>query len=113
LGDSRLQVLKDKVRIEPFTPALLPPNDRPARVTVRLRDGRSFSRECLSAQGGPDRPLGADTVFAKVDSLAGPVYPAMKRVLRALHEMGGVELGRGWSAIVAQMCEQQAKAETP
>ena len=113
LGDSRLQALKDKVRIEPFTPELPPPHDRPARVTVRLRDGRSFSRECLSAQGGPDRPLGADTVFAKVDSLAGPVYPAMRRVLQALHEMGGAEQGRGWSAIVAQMCEKQAKAETP
>ena len=112
LGDARLQQLKDKVRIEPFMPALPPPNDRPARVTVRLRDGRTFSRECLSAQGGPDRPLGAETVFGKVESLAGPVYPAMRRVLEALHENPGARQGRGWSAIVVEMCEQQMNEAT-
>ncbi len=99
-----LQQLRQRIAIEPFTPELPAPHDRPARIVLRLRSGQTLSRECLSALGGPDRPVAADTVFDKVEQLAGPVYPAMRRVLES------ATMEQGWASLVHQMCEQDADA---
>ncbi len=105
-----LQDLRVRVRAERFTPELAPPHDRPARVTVRFRDGRTFTRECLSALGGPDRPLPEDTVFRKVDELAGLVYPAMRQVLESVLTLSPARLGQGWADIVGEICGAGAHA---
>ncbi|MEJ6023806.1 MmgE/PrpD family protein [Ramlibacter sp. PS4R-6] len=98
LDDERIARMRPLVRMSAFEPLPQPPHDRPARVTVRLRDGRTLSSECLSALGSPDRPLDADAVFAKVAQLASPVYPHMAKVLRdAPHH-----LSQGWRDIVAR-----------
>lgn len=100
-----LRELRSRVRMVPFTPVRAPPHDRPARVTIRLEDGRTFVGECLSALGGPDRPLPADTVFSKADALAGPVYPALRGVLESLAVPTPANLDRGWADVVREICE--------
>lgn len=103
LADPAIQALRTRVMIEPYAPELPPPNDRPSRVVVRLRDGRSFRKECLSALGGPDRPLPADTVFSKVETLAGPVYPGMRKTMERLSDISARDLARGWADILEEL----------
>lgn len=92
--------LRPRVRVEPYSPELPPPNDRPARVTIRLRDGRTVAGECLSARGGPDRPLPPDTVSDKLRQLAAPVYPAIDGVLAPVRALEQSALARGWRDLV-------------
>lgn len=105
LGDARLAGLRERVRVRPWLPELAPPNDRPARVTVGLREGRKVQRECLSAAGGPDRPLPAQTVLEKMAVLASPVYPRMRPLFERLLALPKNATRRGWADIVTEICE--------
>ena len=105
LGEPRIAQLRRRVRVAPWTADLTPPNDRPARVTVELRSGARVQAECLSAAGGPDRPLPSSTVFDKVSALAAPVYPKMRQLLEALAGLPVAGMGRGWSDLVKEFCE--------
>jgi 2-methylcitrate dehydratase PrpD len=106
LQDERIAALRDQVQVMAFEPALPPPHDRPARVRVRLADGRVLTRECLSAAGGPDRPLPAGTVLDKVERLAGPVYPEMRAVLESLCALEPQRLAQGWGDTVEEICKR-------
>ena len=90
------------VRMEAFDPPLDPPHDRPARVTVRMADGTVLSSECLSARGGPDRPLGENELLEKVETLTGAVHPAMVDTVRALLNIPATA-ERPWSEVVRRM----------
>jgi len=81
-----------------------PPNDRPARVRVRLRDGSVVESECLSAQGGPDRPFPADVLERKIATLAAPVYPRLPSVLSAMIALDTTVIDRGFAALVHDFC---------
>lgn len=96
LGRADVTELRARVHVEAFAPELPPPNDRPARVTVRLRDGRAIDATCLSAQGGPDRPLPPETVFDKLRTLAAPAYPGIVAGLQAVAALEPAALARGW-----------------
>lgn len=100
LADPALDALRQRVRVAPYTPALPPPNDRPARVSIALKNGRTVSGECLSAQGGADRPLPPGTVFDKLDALAVPVYPAMRRAFEELTALPPACLAQGWCTLL-------------
>ena len=92
--------LRPRVRVRPYSPELPAPNDRPARVTIQLRDGRTLGGECLSARGGADRPLPPDTVSNKLRELAAPVYPMIEKVLEPVRALDPATLGRGWRDLV-------------
>ncbi len=100
--------LRERVRVQPYAPELSAPNDRPARLTVTLKSGRSFQGECLSAQGGPDRPLPPKTVFAKLDELAGPVYPRMRAGFEELANLPAARRTQGWRTILDQLMIPEA-----
>lgn len=92
--------LRRLVCVEPYSPSLPPPNDRPARALVRLRDGRTLTNECLSARGGADRPLPPETVTDKLIQLAQPVYPAIVQTLAPVRALEPLALGRSWRDLV-------------
>ncbi len=69
LQDDVVRRISDLVTMEPYSGDLTPPHDRPSRVTVTLADGTVHTAECLSAVGGPDRPLSDSEVLDKADSL--------------------------------------------
>jgi 2-methylcitrate dehydratase PrpD len=102
LNDPAVLALRPRIKAVPFEPLPPPPNDRPARVTVRLQNGRELTKTCLSALGGPDRPLPQDTVFRKLDELAGPVYPRLRQTFEELTALGPKSLARGWADIVEE-----------
>jgi 2-methylcitrate dehydratase PrpD len=105
LAEPAIGRLRARVRVAPWTGRLDPPNDRPARVTVEFRDGGTVEAECLSAAGGPDRPLPPETVFAKVTALASPVYPKMRSIFESLAALPAVRMQSGWADIVREFCE--------
>lgn len=100
LGDPDLAKLRQRVTITPFQPRMEPPNDRPARVTLSLRDGRMLAGECLSAKGGPDRPFTEGQIKAKAEMILRGVYPGALALLAAAGRLDHAILGRSWRGIV-------------
>ncbi len=103
LNEPSIAALRGRVVTAAWTPALPPPNDRPARVAVRLHDGNSFEAECLSARGGPDRPLPPDVWIEKMRALAVPVYPGIVSVLEAIVRGDAQRLEQPWSTLVKEI----------
>jgi 2-methylcitrate dehydratase PrpD len=95
--------LRERIRTAPYTPTLPPPNDRPARISIALKSGRTIAGECLSAKGGPDRPLPPDTVFDKLDALAVPKYPLIRNIFEDLTALSPARLAQGWHSIVNEL----------
>jgi len=103
LQDAAFTRLRQRVTTTAWEPLLPAPNDRPARVTVRLVDGSSVTAECLSARGGPDRPLPIDTWRTKLIELAQPVYP---RIVPVFDDIVGADARRraqAWPELVREM----------
>ncbi len=103
LDEPAIARLRPRVSVKLWQPELAPPNDRPARVTVALRGGRTLAAECLSARGGPDRPLPPQVVLEKMDALAVPAYPAIRRVFDELIALEPWRLRQGWGDIVEEI----------
>ncbi len=95
-----IEHLRQRVKVKPYDGDLPPPNDRPARAEIRLRDGRVLSAECLSARGGADRPLPPSTVDDKIAQLAAPVYPRIAATLAPVRALEPTALQRGWRQTV-------------
>jgi len=104
LAEPAIARLRERVSVKPWHPEMPPPHDRPARVTVALRDGRTLSGECLSARGGPDRPLPPQVVLEKMETLAAPAYGRMRGVFDQLLAVEPRRMQQGWSDIVGDMC---------
>lgn len=100
LARPEIDALRQRVTVRPYETELPPPNDRPARAEIRLRDGRVLSAECLSARGGADRPLPPSTVDDKLAQLAVPAYPAIAEVLAPIRALEPTALQRGWRQTV-------------
>jgi 2-methylcitrate dehydratase PrpD len=77
--DARLRSLMRRVRMT-VDPSIGGHQDRNAwsRVTLRLNDGRSLSREPQGPQGHPDRPLSRDQLLRKFGDCASRVLPASR-----------------------------------
>lgn len=106
LAEPAIARLRERVTLAPWSPELPPPNDRPARVIIELRDGRKVQGECLSAAGGPDRPLPPDTVFEKMSALAEPAYPGIRALFETLATLPADRMAQGWAGIVGEFCRQ-------
>jgi 2-methylcitrate dehydratase PrpD len=105
LADGRLARLRERVRVKAWEDVPPPPNDRPARVVVELAGGERLTAECLSAQGGPDRPLPPETVLQKMSALAVPAYPRVRGVFEALMTLPATRRAQGWDDIITEICQ--------
>ena len=63
------------------------PNQFPAVVTVRLRDGRELTEEVLTNLGGPERPLSREQLLAKLEGNAGRCADAIARACLELETL--------------------------
>lgn len=100
LTDPTIAALRDKVEITQFQPTMPPPNDRPARVTITLKDGGTLQGECLSAQGGKDRPFSEDQIRDKARGNIDAAYPGAFRHLSPLLDSPAEALDRTWRDVV-------------
>ncbi|MDO9403276.1 MAG: MmgE/PrpD family protein [Polaromonas sp.] len=76
LDDEAVTRLRQRVRLverQPHSPA---PHDRAATVRLVFADGHEAVQTCLSAFGGPDRPMDRAAVLQKSRALAGGQWPA-------------------------------------
>jgi hypothetical protein len=73
-------------------------------VRIRYRDGHEQSGECLSAQGGSDRPFPPGVFIDKITTLTAPVYPRFVPVFLRLLELDEGLLVQPWSAHVERIC---------
>ncbi len=100
----------DIVRLRPLVTMRLlqpehpPPYDRASRVSVTLRDGRTVSRECLSAIGSPDRPMDRATLLQKLADNTGPHYPQAVPVLERLMRLDPQCCEQGFRALLDSIC---------
>lgn len=102
IHDIEVDRLRRVVRMRDYAGTLEPPHDRPARVHVMLHDGRSFSAECMSAIGGPDRPMNVDQVLEKVELLTSPRMPEFVGLARDLVE-GRSDLERPFGDFLSEI----------
>jgi 2-methylcitrate dehydratase PrpD len=100
LVDPRIARLRARVRMAAWNPLPPPPDDRPARVAVLMRDGARHDAECRSALGGPDRPLGEQAVLDKATGLVASRYPDMVPTLGRLIGLEAEALDLPWARTV-------------
>ncbi len=96
--------LRPLVSMHPLQPALPPPNDRASRVSVTLRDGRTLTRECLSAIGSPDRPLDRATLRQKLVDNTSTLYPNAAPVLERLMQLQPQCRAQNFRALLDAIC---------
>lgn len=101
LDDPAVASLRHRIRLVPFEPLPPAPHDRPAHLTVTLTDETAtvLEAECLSAVGGPDRPLGDEQVLEKIASLTAST-PAFAPVAHRVVTTRDLD-GEPWSAVIA------------
>jgi 2-methylcitrate dehydratase PrpD len=89
IADLRARVTMAKLpEVKPW------PLDRPARVTLDLRDGRRLTAECEAALGSPARPLTPERVLEKIRALSAETAPGLEPAvvnLRASIGRGGLK----------------------
>ncbi len=103
-ADSSIAALAAKVRIDedPALTALLPAL-RPARVRLRLTDGRSFEAMAMTNKGDTEDPYGPDDILAKFHEVAAPVV-GRERAKRIAAACLGLE-GEASLGAIAAFCE--------
>lgn len=106
LDDPAVARLRQRVRLSKFEPTLPRPHDRPARVTLRLKDGREIVAECLSAHGGPDRPFAPEVISGKIERIVSGSLPRLAQNLLAICELSPQLLGRGWADVLGDDLRQ-------
>jgi 2-methylcitrate dehydratase PrpD len=91
------------LREDPELTAMLPAK-RPARVTIRLADGRELKGETFTNRGDAVDPFTPQEVREKFADLASPVWGASHaaRVLAAVDELDKAADLKGFNGLLAE-----------
>jgi 2-methylcitrate dehydratase PrpD len=108
LDDPIVGGLRERIELRRFEPALPRPNDRPARITFELADGTSITRECLSAQGGPDRPFEEGVILDKIRNITEATCPQFGPAFEGLLDLASAKLDRPWRALIEEALQEAA-----
>lgn len=104
--DPRIVALRERINLQPFTPAPAPPHDRPSTVVLTLDDGSVVERTCMSAIGSPDRPLTTETLLdEKIAGSVAPVHPGFVPTIRRLIEQPDL-LQRPWNDLLNDLLSE-------
>jgi 2-methylcitrate dehydratase PrpD len=103
LSDPDVSRLRERVDVRRFEPTLPRPHDRPARITLHMKDGATVTSECLSARGGPDQPFDEEVILRKVDTICRDVYPAFGMKVRELVDLEAHAMDSRWRAVAAEL----------
>lgn len=90
LQDARVRAVAARVRVkEDLDHTAMTPQKRPARVTVKTRQGATFTCEVERSGGGPKAPLSKEKINSKFRSLAEPVIgpERTERVIATIEEL--------------------------
>lgn len=103
LTDPAISDLRRRVRLVPFEPIGEWPNDRPGRVTWRLRDGSELSAQSNNARGGADKPFTTDELLDKGAELTRDVFPSFASVAQQLVREPMSWVHEPWDATITAM----------
>jgi 2-methylcitrate dehydratase PrpD len=101
LDDARVGRLRHRVRLRAWEGELAPPLDRPSRIVITFDSGERITTECLSARGGPDRPLSGEELLLKIGSLAASVLPGLTALVEDDRRATADE--RDWGDVLASL----------
>ncbi len=76
IEDPRVRVLSEAVELRPIEEVRDWPEDRPSRITVRLKDGSEDAAYCATATGDPTRPLSPEQLVEKFVDVTGATLAA-------------------------------------
>ena len=76
LRDEKVLAFARKVKIV-LDPEIIPyfPANEPSKVTVKMKDGRSYSKTVIHSKGTPENPMTPDEFTAKFKTFASGVIP--------------------------------------
>ncbi len=103
-ADASVAALAAKVKVDedPALTAMMP-GRRPARVRLKLKDGRSFEAMAMTNKGDTEDPYGTDDIVAKFHEVAAPVL-GRKKAAQIATACLGLEKEPSLGAIAA-LCE--------
>lgn len=100
LNDPVIGDLRHRIELRRYEPVLPRPHDRPARITFELTDGSTVTRECLSAEGGPDRPFTDQVILDKVREITRASCPRFGAAFEDLLDLDAGKLQRPWGSLI-------------
>jgi 2-methylcitrate dehydratase PrpD len=103
LDDVAIADMRRRVKLVPYPNLKAWPNDRPARVTWKFRDGEEWSAVCESARGGADQPFDDATLLLKLRDNAAEVFPNLPDLAWKIVDGDSEVLGLPWRDAVAGM----------
>jgi 2-methylcitrate dehydratase PrpD len=103
IADAEIARLRPCVSLERYEHLPPWPQDRPAHLTMTFADGVSIDAECLSAPGGPDRPLSANALIAKAEGLTRAAFPNFATVAKQLVAGERGVLEQSWRSTLSAM----------
>lgn len=104
LADPEVSRLRERVELRKFEPLPPRPNDRPARLTLHFTDGSTLVTQCLSAQGGPDRPFADEVIIDKIGEITRVVYPRLLPVMSSIMALDRERIDSRWGAVLSEIC---------
>jgi 2-methylcitrate dehydratase PrpD len=75
MSDPQIAKLRTKVVMQELPEVRAWPYDRPARVTIKLNNGKELSAFCEAALGSSARPLDSEAVLNKIKFLSIDLAP--------------------------------------
>jgi 2-methylcitrate dehydratase PrpD len=103
LTNAEMVRLRHLVEIEAYPDELPWPNDRPAHVSITLRDGRVLKGTCLSAPGGADNPFSAAQISRKILDNLIPAYPTGASSVKAILALAPDVMGAPWATTLSRI----------
>lgn len=108
LDDPIIGGLRERIELRRYEPILPRPHDRPARITFELTDGTSITRECLSAQGGPDRPFDEQVILDKIRHITELSCPRFAGTFEDLLGLDAAKVARPWRTLIEEALSASA-----
>jgi 2-methylcitrate dehydratase PrpD len=103
LDDHEIADIRRRVKLAPYPNLKSWPNDRPARVTWKFRNGEEWSAVCESARGGADQPFDDATLLLKLRDNAADVFPELPDLAWKIVGGDSAMLDLRWRDAIARM----------
>ncbi|WP_022884738.1 MmgE/PrpD family protein [Glaciibacter superstes] len=103
LHDPAVRALRARVRISEWASLPEPPEDRPAKISVTLRDGSTREQTVLSAIGGPDRALTQEQLISKFETVTASRHPHFASVAQRFMKGERADLDMPLSAFLSAL----------
>jgi 2-methylcitrate dehydratase PrpD len=86
MSNKEIAAIRSKVKMQELSDVRPWPYDRPAKVTIELKNGDKISEFCEAALGSSARPLEHQTVLEKINHLSKTIAPYLESAVVSLRQ---------------------------